>query len=173
MYRVDRREFEIGGIITPPENGYQAEGNLDNNGIIIENALEQLRPGEINIPRSAGLFVFPELSDAIRFQYRVTDSKIYKVQRTVDTILYHRGDMNFTELMNLMIENEVALEQMATHYWNKRRTFKPCLEILVNQVVVLDIVVNAIDRVAVRNEYYAASGNVEAMTSYRQMLNEL
>src|SRR5438309_1901831 len=73
MYRVDRRNFNVGDPILPPENSYQ-----DNTGFneAIERILTEEKPEGKIADRKSGLFILPELSDAIRYskaQSAITD----------------------------------------------------------------------------------------------------
>jgi hypothetical protein len=171
MYRVDRREFAVGTVIVPPDNRYQEKGNLAPAGIIIETALQQSMPANMEIDRRTGLFVFAELSDAIRFLSVLAGGKVYKVVSTPMTRLYHRGDMNFTEIMRRFLDNEPALATTANSYWRGEKTFKPCWEMLFNEVQVTRVIVgNETERAAIIAEYRNANGNVENMARYQELL---
>ena len=167
MYRVDRRKFNLKEVILPSPNSYQEKGRLHANGVIIEEALESTRPESKLYKRKDGLFVFRDLCDAVAFHQVMRDSNIYKVESTPDTLLFHRGDMNFTELMNHMISDKISLESLAKLYWQSKKTFKPCWEMLFNEVKVKAI----LDTAGLKSEYNNSSGQFEAMPSYRRLLN--
>ena len=171
MYRVDRNLFEIGSIIEKQLNIYQESFNFNSDKQKVEKILNEERPLEKEITRNNGLYVFAELSDAIHFSCFMKNSKIYKVSTIHDTTCYHRGDMNWIELMLKFIDNEEILRQVANFYWNGTKTFKPTWEMLVNKVKVIDIIVGD-DRT--RNQLYLdyqnRSGNVEKIDLYRNNL---
>jgi hypothetical protein len=141
MYRVDKRQYNIGELIEPPANSYQNGDNFNSDKEKLENILEEEKPKAINISRKSGLFIFAELSDAIRFSCVMTDSKIYKVQGTAETTFFHRGDMNLTEVMTKVNGDEKAMRALALSYWKSEKTFKPCWEVLVNKVQVTKIII--------------------------------
>jgi hypothetical protein len=45
----------------------------------------------------------------------MTNSKIYKVERTPDTSFFHRGDMNLTEVMSKVNGNDEVLKALAQY----------------------------------------------------------
>jgi len=75
----------------------------------------------------------------------MSNSKIYKVKPVDDTKVFHRGDMNLTETMSRLLDNETALNQLAALYWSGSKTFKPCWECIVNKMQVDSIVVGSIE----------------------------
>lgn len=168
MYRVDRRKFNVGDIVLPPTVSYHEGGGLSANGVIIEETLEATRPEDKVLKRAEGLFVFRDLCDAVAFHHVMTGSSIYQIELTPDTQMSHRGDMNFTELMNRMASDKASLETLARLYWQGAKTFKPCWEMLVNQIRVTAVLNTA----GLKTEFYNSSGHFEGMPSYRRILNE-
>ncbi len=168
MYRVDTRNFVIKDMIFPNEISYQESKNFDS---IIERILLEQRPiNKKNVDRNTGLFIFSELSDAIKFSCRMIGSKIYKVTILKDTTIFHRGDMNWTEVMSKLIEHEIALRHIATLYWTDGcKTFKPCWEVIVNKVKVVSIINSSEeDRLKMRNDLFSnnCSLNIEKLTLF-------
>lgn len=174
MFRVDKRNFETSEIIKPQENSYQDSEDFDKGKQKLEKILsEELPDGKQGADRKTGLYIFAELSDAIRFCCRMSNSKIYKVESLEDTTCYHRGDMNWTEIMNEFLNNENTLRQMARLYWEGRKTFKPCWEMLVNKIKVTNIiVVDIYSRTDLCRAYQTANGNVEQIDFYIDALNQ-
>ncbi|MCH4554130.1 hypothetical protein [Aestuariibaculum lutulentum] len=168
MYRVDRRNFTIDDEIGPPDESYHEGEGFDQT---IEDALEARKPEGNNANRGNGLFVFPELSDALRFSCVMTNSKIYKVQGLLDTVVYHRGDMNWTEVMNRFLGSEETLNALADLYWAGNKTFKPCWEVLVNKVEVVSVLIpNENERKSACYEYSQNGQNVERVNFYKNNL---
>lgn len=168
MYRVDRRDFNIHETISPPEKSYHVAEDFD---LTIENALEIRKPDDNVADRKSGLFIFPELSDAIKFSCVMTNSKIYKVQALPDTVVMHRGDMNWTEVMNKFLDNERILFEFADLYWKGSKTFKPCWEVLVNKIEVISIIIpNETERKRMCFQYQQLGQNVEKIDLYRDNL---
>jgi hypothetical protein len=168
MYRVDRRIFEIDQIITAPDVSYQDQEAFNNT---IENILSDQKPISININRRNALFIFIELSDAIRFSCLMTDSKIYKVTSSEDTEIYYRGDMNWTETMQKTIDNEEVLRLIARLYWTDGcKTFKPCWEVLVNKMKVNSILLDSQQRNQICLDFRNNASNVESLQFYKQNL---
>lgn len=168
MYRVDTRNFVIKDIIFPNETSYQESENFD---LTIERILSEQRPiDKKNVDRNTGLFIFTELSDAIKFSCRMIGSKIYKVSRIKNTTTFHKGDMNWTEVMSKLIEHECALRHIATLYWTDGcKTFKPCWEVIVNKVKVVSIIISSEeDRLKMRNDLFSnnCSLNIEKLTLF-------
>lgn len=171
MFRVDKRQYYIGDLIQVSGTSYQDDLYFTEKKQRIENILEQEKPRNVNIVRNSGLYIFSELSDAIRFCCSMRNSKIYKVTSSNNTTRYHRGDMNWMEVMQQFDENEIVLRQMATLYWNGIKTFKPCWEMLVNEVIVTSVIVqNEEERIDIYREYQNSSGNIEGLNIYRQNL---
>ncbi|TSA26787.1 hypothetical protein D4R71_03205 [bacterium] len=169
MYRVDRRDFKINDTINPPDKSYHEGEGFD---LTIEQILEEQKPQGNNADRKSGLFIFPELSDAIRFSCIMKNSKIYKVQALSDTTSLHRGDMNWTEVMNKFTDNENTLRKLADCYWNGSKTFKPCWEVLVNKVQVISVLYSCeADRKTICSEYKLQVGqNIERLSFFQNNL---
>lgn len=172
MYRVDRRQYNIGEIIEPPENSYQNVDGFNIDKEKLELILEEEKPNTITISRKNGLFIFPELSDAIRFSCVMTDSKIYKVEATPETSFFHRGDMNLTEVMSKVNGNDEVLRALAQSYWKSEKTFKPCWEVLLNKVQVSKIIIgeNECRRMLCRDFKIKAQQNIEKLRFYAEIL---
>ncbi|MFB6307605.1 MAG: hypothetical protein ABEH43_11595 [Flavobacteriales bacterium] len=174
MFRVDQRDFAICDIIEPPKIPYQESEEFGDDKQKLEDILsEELPDNKSGADRKSGLYIFAELSDAIRFCYRMSNSKIYKLEPLEDTTCYHRGDMNWTEIMNEFLNNENTLRQMARLYWEGRKTFKPCWEMLVNKIKVTNIIVGDNSRSDLCRAYQTANGNVEQMDIYTETLNQI
>lgn len=177
MYRVDRRSFGKNEIILPPPSSYQEQEGFDIDKMRLEKILSDERPDDKkNANRKSGLYIFAELSDAIRFCQRMSNSKIYQVLPHDGTICYHRGDMIWTEVMNDFRNNEDILRELAGFYWSGKMTFKPCMEMLVNEITVTTVLVNDNEtRMRVCNEFNSNStmGNVEHMQFYLEKLNQI
>lgn len=174
MFRVDKRNFATSEIITPPENSYQDSEDFDEDKQKLENILSEECPNGIQgVNRKTGLYIFSELSDAIRFCCRMSNSKIYKVESLKETTCFHRGDMNWIEIMNGFLNNENTLRQIARLYWEGRKTFKPCWEMFVNKIKVTEIIVGNDDsRKELCRAYQVANGNVEQIDFYIKVLQQ-
>jgi hypothetical protein len=171
MFRVDRRAFNIYDTILPAETSYQesADFNLDKQKI--EMILSEEQPIGKKANRKSGLYIFADLSDAIRFCCVMSKSRIYRVTALNDTDCYHRGDMNWTEIMNEFLNNDQALKAMARLYWQGEKTFKPCWEMLVNKIQVTNIIItNENARNNLYRAYHEKSGNLEQMDFYIETL---
>lgn len=170
FFRVDRRSFQIGDVINPPDISYQ--DTLNQKGQTIERILTDEKPKDKICDRKTQLFLFTELSDAIRFLNLMENSKIYKVEKVEETTCFHRGDMNWTEVMNTFDGNEEVQRQFANHYWEGTRMFKPCWELIVDKVIVTGIIIgNDAARNEVILDYNNKSRNVEKMGFYVEQLN--
>lgn len=174
MYRVDTRKFVIKDMIFPNEISYQESANFDST---IERILSEQRPiDKKNVDRNTGLFIFSELSDAIKFSCRMIGSKIYKVTILKDTTIFHRGDMNWTEVMSKLIEHESALRHIATLYWTDGcKTFKPCWEVIVNKVKVVSIIISSEEeRKSMQKELFSnnCNFNIEKLTLFINEINK-
>lgn len=174
MYRVDRRQYNIGDIIEPPDNSYQNDDSFNVDKEKLELILEEEKPNTITISRKNGLFIFPELSDAIRFSCVMTESKIYKVERIPDTSFFHRGDMNLTEVMSKVIGNDEVLRALAQSYWKSEKTFKPCWELLIDKVQVSKIIIgdNENRKMLCADFKMKAEQNIEKLRFYAEMLTD-
>jgi len=164
MYRVDKRDYKICDIISNPEISYQSLISFSNEKILIEEILENEKPSTIAIERKSCLYIFSELADAIKFSLLMTDSKIYKVQQ-LNTNFYHKGDMNFTEVMNEYITDKNILRQLAKSYWAGKKTFKPSWEILVDKIQVKEIISNDENRKKMLYEFNE-NPNIEKLNFY-------
>lgn len=121
-----------------------------------------------NLPdRRSGLFIFSGPADALRFSYRMTNSKVYRVLGTEEGMTsFHRGDMNLTEIMHSLNGTETTLREIAKNYWNGCKTVKPCWEIIVNEVVVTGLVIDSEDqRKQLHNEYVQLGSNIESCSN--------
>lgn len=173
MYRVDRRAFNINDPILPLETSYQESPDFNSDKKKIEKILSEELPDGKKVNRESGLYIFAELSDAIRFCCAMSNSRIYRVAALANTTCYHRGDMNWTEIMNEFLNNDQTLREMARLYWQERKTFKPCWEMLVNKIQVTNIIVgNDNTRNNLFRAYHETSGNVEQMNFYIETLNQ-
>lgn len=174
MYRVDKRDCTIGETLIAPENSYQVSTSFTDDKQTLERILEEEKPIDKQGDRKSGLFIFAELSDAIRFSCVMTDSKIYQVIGLADTVFYHRGDMNLTEIMSKIIGQESALREIAKSYWQGGKTFKPCWEILVDKVQVTKIIVGDNEnRKRICSDFKMAAGqNIEKLDFYLTQLSE-
>lgn len=175
MYRVDRRIFNNGDDILPPDNSYHDNVDFDEAKKEIERILLEQKPTCKTGDRRTGLFLFSELSDAIRFSCIMTDSKIYKVQPCADTTPFHKGDMNWTEIMSKFTGNEDVLKKLASFYWTDGcKTFKPCWEVLVNKMqVVSTIIGNEEQRKSMCNDFRTGAGlNIENLALYLEKIKD-
>jgi len=166
MYRVDKRIFNIGDPITPTNDSYQNKADFNPT---IERILSEQLPPNKKADRRQGLFIFIELSDAIRFACNITNSKIYKVKSLSDTTSFHKGDMNWTEVMYKFPDNETILRQLANFYWaDGCKTFKPCWEVIVNKMQVVEVIVrNEEERKRIYSDFKInASQNIERLNFY-------
>ena len=139
MYRVDTRRYSQGDIIYPNANSYQ-DFFVDDVKKCIENVLETgvSNTEKIGI-RKKNLFIFQDFSDALNFSLKKPDSKIYEVIKLSDTICFHRGDMNFTELIKLFSNQQDVAQTLAKMYWAGLKTGKPCWEMIVDKIQVSKI----------------------------------
>jgi hypothetical protein len=174
MYRVDTRSFIINDIIISNVNSYQQSEHFYPK---IEKILLEQRPIEKNnVDRNTGLFIFSELSDAIKFSCRMIGSKIYKVTILKNTTIFHRGDMNWTEVMSKLIEHESALRHIATLYWTDGcKTYKPCWEVIVNKVKVVSIIISSEEeRKSMQKELFSnnCNFNIEKLTLFINEINK-
>lgn len=171
MYRVDRKPYQVGDIIKQNTESYQESENFTDEKKRIEKILSEEKPESIKVERKEGLFIFSGLSDAIRLCMVMTNSKIYEVQSTEDTTCYHRGDMNFTEIMK-SVKNQDSLKELSKLYWTGKKTFKPSWEMLVNEVEVTSILLNnENERNELKRDYHKYNGNVEKIKFYLDNLS--
>jgi hypothetical protein len=174
MYRVDTRNFGINEIIISNVSSYQQSDNF--NPIIEKILLEQRPIDKKNVDRNTGLFIFTELSDAIKFSCRMIGSKIYKVSSIKNTISFHKGDMNWTEVMSKLIAHESALRHIATLYWTDGcKTYKPCWEVIVDKVKVVSIIISSEEeRKSMQKELFSnnCNFNIEKLTLFINEINK-
>jgi hypothetical protein len=174
MYRVDTRNFGINEIIISNVSSYQQSDNF--NPIIEKILLEQRPIDKKNVDRNTGLFIFTELSDAIKFSCRMIGSKIYKVSSIKNTKTFHKGDMNWTEVMSKLKENESALRHIATLYWTDCcKTYKPCWEVIVDKVKVVSIIISSEEeRKSMQKELFSnnCNFNIEKLTLFINEINK-
>ncbi len=174
MYRVDRRLFYYNDIITPDPVSYQDRANFNSERREIERVVELNRPPNIEECRRHQLFVFFELSDALRFSTRMIDAKVYKVIPMANARIFHTGDMNWMDLMLQFSrlgfgKNELAA--MARFYWQNAITPKPIYESIVNCMQVEDVIfVNEAQRLNFSNDLRVAGGNIERVPMYADIL---
>jgi hypothetical protein len=180
MYRVDKRVFEITDTIKAPDNSYQDSPTFKRVPvkIKIEQILFDERPNDKTVNRNDALYIFYELSDAFRFCYQMKESRIYKVKPvgSLCNVRNHTGDMNWTEVMNQFIDDGATLIKLAQFYWQGKKTFKPCWEMLCEKVEVIDIIVGDSE---MRNEIYKEYKdphspkylNIELLPLYYQTLS--
>ena len=170
VYRVDAREFSVGDIITNSNGEYQ--GKFKGEKQIREDFLRRTSP-ENTPSRSHVLFLFINLSDAIRFWKRY-GGNIYVVLS--QGVVYHRGDMN--KLDNLLdiirfSENEDLYVSAANEYWKPgTHTFSPAYELLCESAEVLKLILTEEDRASFEKEL-AAKTYIERTPTYLRLLNEM
>jgi hypothetical protein len=171
MYRVDKRQYNLNDYILPNDSSYQDSVSFYQDKQNLEEILSEEMPNEKNADRKTGLFVFADLSDAIRFCCIMTNSRIYEVVPAEDTILFHRGDMNWTEIMNQFINDNNTLKHLAGFYWQGLKTYKPCWEMLFNKVIVSKIIIgDDSTRSNLCREYHEMAGNIERLNFYYKNL---
>lgn len=170
LYRVDKRLYEDSEIIECNASSYYDETNFSDNKRAIEDLLNEKRPN-LEMPiRNQCLFIFNELSDAVSFWIKMTNSSIYEVERCDDTKMYFRGDMNITDFMQHTSDPEV-LATLADQYWSQVHTFKPCIEILVNKIKVVRKITNGeVQRKTAYSEYSSSGKRIESLTFYKANL---
>jgi len=120
-YRVDRRKFSVGDIITVINKGYQED--LEGKKLKVEQILEKQRPYN-KISRDKVLFIFKEEEHAFNFWLNEIDGKFYKLKFNIKNI-NHLGDYDIVErIYNLLKKdpNNPKITQLATNYWNPVNT---------------------------------------------------
>lgn len=165
LYRVDKREFNLGDEIKPQSN---FEETLNEEALIVENALNKVRPS--NIPeRGKCLFLFHELSGALTF-FDKYGGNIYKV---IPSNIYHRGDMNKIDNildMARFTDDESLLEVAANEYWKSgTHTFHPCYEYLVEKANVVECIVSECEREPFKKEL-KHTDSIERTSLYKALI---
>jgi hypothetical protein len=134
-YRVDRRDFNPGERIDYTGVYFK---NLTNTGKIVEDVLELYRP-DGKPKRDTMLHVFEDLGPARKFWSKMKDGNLYKVQ-VDNAFVRHRGDMQLTEKVKHLVEQESEPKSAAMAYWNGEQTENPENELLVEYAVVTEVV---------------------------------
>jgi hypothetical protein len=128
-YRIDRRDFTIGDIITP---NAAFINNIKLSSLEIEELLENLRP-ETKPNRNEIIKLFDSFIAAKKYWILDPNSKFYEVEIEEADIL-HRGNYNLVERLYKEKDNEARI-QIARQYWNDE---------LVDCLIIENFVVNAI-----------------------------
>lgn len=167
-FRVDKRTFNVGDIITPQTN---FEHCLKGEVLEVEKLLDKYRPPQIP-ERKKCLFLFMELFGALRFWSKYGGT-IYRV--CAEKIL-HRGDMN--KLDNILDlyryigddDREGIVIAAVNEYWKcGTHTFQPCYEILVEKAEVRKVI--CIDSELENfKEEFLETNSIERTTLYKNLL---
>jgi hypothetical protein len=135
FYRIDRRQFQVGDIITP---NAAFINNIGADRLIVEELLEAHRPA--NKPnRNQILKLFESKEEAIRYWVLDPNSKFYEVELLENEEILHRGNYNFVE----QIKREANQQNKITivnDYWNEVIIEGNIIENFVNQARVIDVV---------------------------------
>lgn len=132
-YRIDRRDFAIGDVITPNGDFYQ---NIDGVRLEVENLLEENRP-ETKPNRNTIVKLFDSFSAARKYWILDPNSKFYEVEINENDIL-HRGNYPLIELLARENDDEIKIE-IANQYWNNEVTDDTIAENFVNEAIVIRI----------------------------------
>lgn len=134
-FRVDRREFQVGRIITP---NAAFINNIDEDRLIVEDLLEEHRPA--NKPnRNEILKIFESREAAIRYWILDPNSKLYQVELIENEEILHRGNYSLVA----QIKNEANQQNkigMVNDYWNEVIAEGDIIENFVNQARVVDVI---------------------------------
>ena len=167
LFRVDNTIYLPNSIIKPA-SAYQ--GTLTPEKKIVEDILDVNRPSQLP-NRNSYLFVFLEFTDAIRFSTIMPNSRIYKVTPHTNVTMF-RGDMNLVEMMYKCIGYRSLLSVIAKKYWASTSTFRPILEYLIDDALVLSEIANNLNN-RLKSEYAAAGCCIEKMNTYVSILPTL
>lgn len=137
-FRIDKREFQIGDLMTP-QNEYQ--NLIDERRLLVEKILENNKP-EDKPRRNEVIMLFGEFNDAKHFWTIMTNSNFYKSEIHESYIL-HRGDYNKVESLYENIDNIKEANRLAKEYWESNFTERPKLELLLNSAIVSEIISNS------------------------------
>jgi hypothetical protein len=133
-YRVDRRLFKVGDVVT--QTGEYLT-KLDCERALVEEHLERKRP-ESKPRREAVLFVFESRTVAERFWTKEIDGKLYEVE--FPGVPLHRGDMNLTEEVFRVRADAALAGVVAERYWGGEESGSPQIELLVDNAVVVSVI---------------------------------
>jgi hypothetical protein len=137
-YRIDKRDFQIGNLMTS-QNEYQ--NLLDEKRLSVEKILESNRP-EDKPRRNDVIMLFQEFKDAKHFWTIMTNSKFYKSE--IDELdILHIGDFNKVESIFVNIDNTEEAIRLAKEYWESKFTDRPKPELLLNCASVSKIISNS------------------------------
>ena len=169
LYRVDKREFKIGDVISPSPT---FEKGLDEMRKAVENMLNHERPKGIP-QRGDCLFLFQDLICALRFFYKYGGT-IYGVNTEQ---CFYKGDMNILDNI-LDIFRITCDETLRTHavkrYWESgSHTFNPCYEILTNSAIVEKVILTSCSLKDVQNEINYFGKDIEHTSIYKNLLKEV
>ncbi len=167
LYRVDKRKFQTGDVITPYTS---YEEIIDEERKEMEFWLNKLRPKGMP-ERSQCLFLFQNLIDALRFSSKF-GGFVYGV--SLQGCKLFVGDMN--KLDNILdifrfTDDENLWNTAVIEYWKGvTHTFSPCYEILACSARVEMILWDQHDVQKLRDELNLFSGNIECTSIYRNLL---
>jgi len=133
-YRVDRRLFEVGEVVT--QTGEYLR-KLDCERARVEERLAQKRPDR-KPRRDEVLFVFESRTAAERFWTKEVDGKLYEVK--LHGAPLHRGDMNLTEEIFRVRTDAALAGVLAERYWRGEENACPQIELLVEKAVVVSVI---------------------------------
>lgn len=133
-YRIDRRDFEVGDVITP---NAAFIANIGETRRQTEELLERERP--VTKPnRNEIVKLFDSFAAARKYWILDPDSKFYEVEIEEEDIL-HRGNYPLVEQLAKETSAEIRNE-LATQYWNEEAADETVSENYVNQAIVIRIV---------------------------------
>lgn len=133
-YRIDRREFVIGDVITPSAAFIN---NIAVQRLEVENLLENSRP-DTKPNRNEIVKLFDSFIAAKQYWVLDSNSKFYEVEIQPTDIL-HRG--NYPLIERLAKEtNEDIRNEIANQYWNDEVVDDTVAENFVNQATVIRII---------------------------------
>ena len=167
-FRVDKRTFNVGDIITPQTN---FEHCLKGGGLEVEKLIDKCRPSQIP-ERNKCLFLFTELFGALRFWSKY-GGIIYGV---LAGNIFHRGDMN--KLDNILDlyryigddDKEGIVIAAANEYWKcGTHTFQPCYELLVDKAEVRKVICTDSELEKFKEEFLETN-SIERTALYKKLL---
>lgn len=138
-YRVDDREYKVGGIIQPRLKSFLRENDPKHQiKLKVEQIFDMYKP--LNKPsRNKVLMVFTSLDRAKHHWLIYSGSSLYKVEIESSDIL-HQGDFNKVEELFKMIESGVDdcdVENLVRAYWSGEDIKEP--EFFVSEAIVVEI----------------------------------
>jgi hypothetical protein len=113
-------------------------------GKAMERILEQVRP-EAKPNRAVCLMLFEDENCARHHWSKMSGGKLYTVAADQHSVL-HRGDMKLVDQIGANVDGCEDLTNLARDYWNASPTKTPCIEVLVHEATVIELIGTELQR---------------------------